>query len=520
MKKKGQSPVDVMRPAYWYISGFIVVFMLLYLSAIQYVRGQDLDFVYHKHDEMTAFLHNISRTYPHFLLLYSIGKSVQGRDLWVTIVSKNPREQPELKPNVKYVANMHGNEAVGRELMLHLIVYLVKNYHTDDYVRWLLDNTRIHIMPSMNPDGFEVAKVNQCTGGQGRYNARGFDLNRNFPDYFKANDVKQQPETKAVREWIERIQFVLSGNIHGGALVASYPFDNTPNSVFKSYSSPSMTPDDDVFRHLAAVYSFNHHNMHLGLPCPTGTPGFKNGTTNGAAWYPLTGGMQDYNYVWGGCMEVTFEISCCKYPYASELPQYWMHNRKALLRFLGQVHQVSLKIKGHSIGFHSTQKGEYWRILVPGTYVLEAYADGFRPTEVEFEVLKGDVAMVNLSMQPVLGVSESTTASTLYLWGQLFDLNHESTAKVTDASTAVGSSTMVTTLSPILSSVTLTTHGVATKSVSEDLLFNSNKSTSVPAQHSPSAQPVLEVYVSSACSVFLVSCFTEVLALLTVHFRV
>ena len=35
-----------------------------------------------------------------------------------------------------------------------------------------------------------------------------------------------------------------------------------------------------------------------------GAPRFGNGTTNGAAWYPLTGGMQDYNYIWHGCMEV------------------------------------------------------------------------------------------------------------------------------------------------------------------------------------------------------------------------
>ena len=35
----------------------------------------------------------------------------------------------------RYVANMHGNEAVGRELMLHLILYLVQNYDTDYYVR-------------------------------------------------------------------------------------------------------------------------------------------------------------------------------------------------------------------------------------------------------------------------------------------------------------------------------------------------------------------------------------------------
>lgn len=63
-----------------------------------------------------------------------------------------------------------------------------------------------------------------------RYNARGFDLNRNFPDYFKQNNKRGQPETDAVKDWISKIQFVLSGSLHGGALVASYPYDNTPNS--------------------------------------------------------------------------------------------------------------------------------------------------------------------------------------------------------------------------------------------------------------------------------------------------
>lgn len=63
-----------------------------------------------------------------------------------------------------------------------------------------------------------------------RYNARGFDLNRNFPDYFKQNNKKNQPEAEAVKQWISKIQFVLSANLHGGALVASYPFDNSPNT--------------------------------------------------------------------------------------------------------------------------------------------------------------------------------------------------------------------------------------------------------------------------------------------------
>ncbi|XP_075219947.1 carboxypeptidase D-like isoform X2 [Lycorma delicatula] len=376
-----------------------------------------LEFKYHNYDQMTKYLRMTSSRFPHLTALYSIGKSVQGRDLWVMVVSASPYEHMIGKPDVKYVANMHGNEAVGRELMLHLIQYLVNSYNTDSYIKWLLDNTRIHILPSMNPDGFEVAKEGQCDGGIGRYNARGFDLNRNFPDYFKQNNKRGQPETDAVKEWTSKIQFVLSGGLHGGALVASYPFDNTPNSLFQSYSStPSLTPDDDVFRHLALTYSRNHPTMHQGLACKAGTPSFSQGITNGAAWYPLTGGMQDFNYVWYGCMEVTLELSCCKYPFSTELPKFWEENRLPLVKFLAEAHRgvhgfvmdehgnpvekASLKVKNRNVGFQTTKYGEFWRILLPGVYILEVYADGFSPREVEFMVVEEHPTLLNITLHP------------------------------------------------------------------------------------------------------------------------
>lgn len=71
-------------------------------------------------------------------------------------VSSSPYEHMLGKPDVKYVGGIHGNEAVGRELLLHLIQYFVTNYHTDSYVKWLLDNTRIHILPSLNVSEFVI----------------------------------------------------------------------------------------------------------------------------------------------------------------------------------------------------------------------------------------------------------------------------------------------------------------------------------------------------------------------------
>ena len=88
---------------------------------------------------------------------------------------------------------------------------------------------------------------------------------RDFPDqFYKNRAAKEQLETSAIRKWLDEYPFVLSSNLHGGSLVANYPFDDDREMVERY----SKSKDDDVFRHLALTYAENHPTMSKGNACP------------------------------------------------------------------------------------------------------------------------------------------------------------------------------------------------------------------------------------------------------------
>ena len=123
---------------------------------------------------------------------------------------------------VKYSGNMHGDESVGREMIIALATHLLANYGVQDRVTQLLDNTEIHLVPSMNPDGFEAVT-------RGNYNQ--VDLNRGFPgaELLGATRAElledREPEVAAMMQWTLDNPFVISINFHDGAVVANYPWD-------------------------------------------------------------------------------------------------------------------------------------------------------------------------------------------------------------------------------------------------------------------------------------------------------
>jgi hypothetical protein len=271
---------------------------------------------YHDYDALTKELQTLATEFPGITKLESAGKSVEGRELWLIKISDNAAADED-EPKLLYVANMHGDEVVGRETMIYLIRKLLREYSSSNRISHLVNNAQIYIMPSMNPDGFELGQ---------RFNANGVDLNRDFPDWIAdptdTPDGRLGIESKAIMALYDKHHFVLSLNFHGGAACVNIPWDGMPNDdVTKRFG------DDPLMNALGREYTNTNRHMH-------DDGGFDNGLTYGFEWFQVLGGMQDWSNYYRRAIHATVELSIPKWPSANTLPSYWQQNEEALVAHL------------------------------------------------------------------------------------------------------------------------------------------------------------------------------------------
>ncbi|KAK0141385.1 putative carboxypeptidase X1 [Merluccius polli] len=413
--------------------------------------NEGLDFRHHNYMEMRKLMKAVSEQCPDITRIYTIGRSYNGLKLYVMEISDNPGKHELGEPEFRYVAGMHGNEVLGRELVLNLMQYMCREYKRGNQrIVRLVTETRIHLLPSMNPDGYEAAyeKGSELSGwALGRYSVEGIDLNHNFPElnnilwdaqevaagqggdgkskvpnhyipipeYYTKEEAVVAPETRAVISWMQDIPFVLSANLHGGELVVVYPHDCTRDWAPRE-ETPS--PDNGFFRWLATVYAST--NLAMANPdrrmCHYDDFQATRNIINGGAWHTVPGSMSDFSYMHTNCFEVTVELSCDKYPHASELPGEWENNKESLLIYMEQVHRgikgvvrdkttkrgladAIIKVEDHDHDIRTgsppntrtpedslstrtpedTADGDYWRLLNPGEYRVAAWAEGYYP---------------------------------------------------------------------------------------------------------------------------------------------
>lgn len=320
-------------------------------------------------------LHALAQKYPKIMRLESVGKSNKGKDLWVMKISDNP-EMDEVEPEFKYISSMHGDEITGRELMMTLIEEMGSKYGSDPIITELINNTEIYIMPSMNPDGSDMKQ---------RANAKWTDLNRNFPDMTRDTESSpngRQIETQHIMKFQSERQFALSANFHGGAVVANYPWD----------SKYDVHPLNDLVIELSQGYA----NLN---PAMRNSREFHGGITNGAQWYIVRGGMQDWSYVWHNDLQITVELSDRKWPSYSEIPSFYRDNRDSLIYFMSEIHRgagfkftrsgvsgtVAIKQTGSAardLGSYAFRGSEFYKVLPEGDYQFSIKENGSQSVRV------------------------------------------------------------------------------------------------------------------------------------------
>ena len=121
-------------------------------------EGLDIDWNYrYTFAELEGQLAQLAETYPDITSLYSIGTSWQERDLWCMELTNKAIPAGE-KTGIGVFANIHGGERESASSAMYTAWWLAL-CSDDDYVKGLLDNYIIYVIPVINPDGYEQSFV-------------------------------------------------------------------------------------------------------------------------------------------------------------------------------------------------------------------------------------------------------------------------------------------------------------------------------------------------------------------------
>ncbi|MDQ2824955.1 MAG: M14 family metallopeptidase [Verrucomicrobiota bacterium] len=156
------------------------------------------------YDEMTAWLKKLVAAAPQ-LKMISLGKSPEGRDVWMIVASREKQFTPEElrkngKPTIMAQAGIHPGEIDGKDAGLMLLRDMTVRGTKKD----LLEHANFLFVPIFNVDGHErgskFGRVNQrgpeVTGW--RTNAKNLNLNR---DYAKIDTPEMEGMIRALNQW-------------------------------------------------------------------------------------------------------------------------------------------------------------------------------------------------------------------------------------------------------------------------------------------------------------------------------
>lgn len=386
---------------------------------------------YPSYDQYVGLLEVLAAGHPTLCRTQSLGDTanlVRPHELWAMHISRDP-EVEEDEPEVLLSSTLHGDEASGMVLLLRLIDELLEGYGADPEITGLVDSTEIWILPDSNPDGTYFAGDDTVSGAVRFYTTSSggisyVDPNRNFPDPAEGahpDGNPRWPETGAMMAFAAAHSITLAANLHDGSEVVNYPWD--------TWQRPH--PDEDWFNSLARAWADRAQQDG-----PAGYMRDQNdGITNGYAWYPVHGGLQDYLTYFRSGRALTVELSHDKTPPGDDLEELWQANRRAFLGFIaaalqglrgvitgpgGEPLAATVELVGHDTAADASavatdpDVGDFHRLLTPGIYDVRITAPGFKDLEMGGITVTGDTpTILDATLEPegLVTVSGRVTAA-------------------------------------------------------------------------------------------------------------
>lgn len=314
------------------------------------------------------------------------------------------------KPKFLYTSTIHGDETTGWMLMLRFIDYLLENPTLPECEN-ILNNVDLYVGPNTNPDG-TYHGGNNTVNGATRYNANGVDMNRNYADPHGGphpDGNAYQQETLWFMDLAQNNNFVMGANYHGGAEVMNYPWDNTY----------TLHADDQWYQLISHEYADLCHVQSSSYMTD-----YNNGVTNGAQWYMIGGGRQDYMNGYAQCRELTIECSNTKCPSATQMPSFWNINKNSIFAFVNQclngihgtvvdavskapIAGATINILGHDDQYSTISTGlagDFHRPIKAGTYNVAIIKNGYETYETQVTVADNEAVTIEAQMVALEGI--------------------------------------------------------------------------------------------------------------------
>jgi carboxypeptidase T len=207
------------------------------------------DAAFHNFEEMVTELKDIAADYPELASTFSIGQSLEGKELWGLKIGKPHTDE---KPAIVYMATHHAREHVSTEMPILFARKFLEKSLSDPRIKNIIDNLDIYLIPMVNPDGaihdistgrYKWWRKNRRANRGGSY---GVDLNRNYgfgwgtggsstdptSDVYMGTAAFSEPETKAIRDFfLENRNIKMALSFHTFSELILYPWGGKKTGV-------------------------------------------------------------------------------------------------------------------------------------------------------------------------------------------------------------------------------------------------------------------------------------------------